>query len=77
MNKLGAGIMLMMSACIMQSTKVIAAAVYMSVAASQSRELFNNGMEYVGRRLDVMAALAACAGAAFIIWYLTGRNKSN
>lgn len=71
MNKLGAGIALIMSGCIMQSAKFIAAAIYMSGTASQSKDLFENGLEYVGSRLDIMAALAACAGVAFVVWYLT------
>ncbi len=75
MNKLGAGIALIVSGCIMQCAKVIAAAIYMSGTASQSNDLFENGMEYVGGRLDVMAAIAACAGAALAVWYFVDSNK--
>ena len=75
MNKLGTGIALIVSGCIMQCAKVIAAAIYMSGTASQSNDLFENGMEYVGGRLDVMAAIAACEGAALAVWYFVDSNK--
>ncbi len=75
MNKLGAGIALIVSGCIMQCAKVIAAAIYMSNTASQSEDLFNDGMTYVGGRLDVMAAIAVCAGAALVIWHFVDSNN--
>ena len=75
MNKLGAGIALIVSGCIMQCAKVIAAAIYMSGTASQSNDLFENGMEYVGGRLDIMAAVAVCTGAALAVWHFVDSNK--
>ena len=46
MNKLGAGISLIILGGIMRSVKILAAAIYMSGSASQSRELFEAGMDY-------------------------------
>ena len=75
MNKLGAGVILIALGGIMQCAKVIAAAIYMSGLASQSSELFADGMEYVGGRLDVLAGAAALAGTVLAVWGLWESNK--
>ena len=70
MNKLGAGILLVILGGFMHSIRVIAAALYMSGAASQSRELFKAGLDYVGNDQDILAAAAVLAGIVIIAVYL-------
>ena len=66
MNKLGAGVRFCCTAGMLQGVRYLAAAVYMSSASSQSGELFRNGLDYVGRGLNIMAVLALFAGIIFI-----------
>lgn len=69
MNKLGAGISLIILGGIMRSVKILAAAIYMSGSASQSRELFEAGMDYVGMNQDLFAVIAVLCGAVLIFIY--------
>lgn len=62
MNYLNQGIRLIMLSGIVQCGKYISAAVYMSGSASQSRELFKSGLDYVGPWLDYVSAAALLAG---------------
>ena len=70
MNKLGAGILLVILGGFMHSIRVISAALYMSGAASQSRELFKAGLDYVGIDQDILSAAAVLTGVVFIAVYL-------
>lgn len=69
-SKLDSGIRLLTLAGMLQCGKYIAAAVFMSGAASQSRELFMSGLGYMGQRLDIMSAVAALAGLVLVAVYI-------
>ena len=71
-SKLDSGIRLLALAGMLQCGKYIAAAVYMSGGASQSRELFMSGLRYRGQRLDMLSAAAAFAGLILVAVYIKG-----
>lgn len=68
MGKIGAGTSFCILAAVIQCAKYLAAAVYLSGNASQSRELFRSGLGYVGRWPDVMSVIALVCGAVFMAW---------
>ena len=71
-DKLNGGIRFMCLAGIIQSVKYISAAIYMSGSDSMSRDLFENGLTYVGSGLDIMSALAGFLGLILISLYIKG-----
>lgn len=75
MEKLISGAVFCAAASMLESAKYIAAAVYMAGNASQSRELFQNGISYVGHSPDIMAAAALACGMLFIIWGIIDSHK--
>lgn len=75
MFKMVAGAVSWLLAGMLESARYVAAAVYMSGGATQSRELFNSGLSYVGMRLEILAAVAFCAGAALIIWAAADQRR--
>lgn len=68
MEKFISGAVFCTAASMLESAKYIAAAVYMAGNASQSKELFQNGLSYVGPGPDIMAAAALACGILLIIW---------
>lgn len=77
MDKYIAGALLCSSAALLQGMKYIAAAIYMAGNASQSRELFQNALRYVGSGPDIMAVLSLLCGALFLIWGITESVKKD
>ena len=75
MEKYISGAIFCMIAAILQSAKYIATAVYMSGLGTQSRELFQSGLEYVGPGPDIMAAAAIACGALLIVWGIIDSRK--
>ncbi|MBR3146528.1 MAG: hypothetical protein IKF54_00100 [Eubacterium sp.] len=75
MIKMGSGLVFCMLAGILESARYIAAAIYMSGGATQSRELYVSGLGYVGMRLEILAAVSICAGAALLIWAATDQCR--
>ena len=78
MNKLGAGVILIALGGFLECARYISAAVYMSGMPSQSRELFADGLSYVGSRLMILAGIAAFAGvvlAAAGLWESYQKKK--
>ncbi len=77
MEKCISGAVLCLAAALVESAKYLSAAVYMAGNASQSRELFEGGLKYVGNAPDVMAAVALAAGMLLITWGImdTTRRK--
>ena len=69
-NKLDNGIRLLCLAGMIQCAKYISAAVYMSGSDSMSRDLFENGLKYLGSRPDILSALAGFAGLTLISLYI-------
>lgn len=74
MNKFGAGVSFCMLAGILECARYITAGMYMAGGASQSSELFESGLSYVGMRLAIYAATAFAAGAALVIWSIADRR---
>lgn len=68
MDRNGSGTRLIILSGILEGIKYLSAAIYMSGSASQSRELFESGLKYVGMKLDVFAAAALLLGAAIIVY---------
>lgn len=67
MNKLEAGVRMLVLSAAIQCTKYISAAIYMSGSPSQSRELFRTGLQYVGPLPDIASAAAAVAGVLLLV----------
>ena len=65
-DKLNGGIRFLCLAGIIQSAKYISAAVYMSGGSSMSRDLFENGLRYIGPGPDIMSAVAGLFGLVLI-----------
>lgn len=76
MEKYVSGAMFYLIASVMQSAKYISAAVYMAGNASQSRELFQSGLKYVGAGPDIMAAIAVGVGSLLIVWGIVDSRKN-
>ena len=62
-------------AAVLESSKYISAAVYMSGNTSQGKELFADGLQYIGAGPDIMAALALAAGVLLVTWGLIEANS--
>ena len=75
MNKLGAGISLIILGGIMRSAKVMAAAIYMSGMPSQSNDHFEAGMEYIGVSQDMFAGISVITGIVFVALYFYDSYK--
>ena len=66
MNNKGVGAVFCLIAAILTSTRYMAAAIFMSNAASWDSSLFLAGLSYVGSPLNIMAVIALCAGICFL-----------
>ena len=75
MEKYISGAVFCMITAILESAKYIAAAAYMSGNASQSGELFQEGLSYVGSGLNIMAVAALACGILLIIWGIIDSRK--
>lgn len=67
MNRKVIGCVFCVIAALLYVTRFIAAAIYMSNVASQSRELFQNSMNYVGKDLHLWALAALIIGIVYIV----------
>ena len=75
MEKLISGSLFCLTAAAARSVKYLSAAIYMAGNASQSRELFANGLRYVGGGPDITAAFALICGVILIAWGIADTHK--
>ncbi len=75
MEKCISGAVFCLAAAVLESSKYISAAVYMSGNTSQGKELFSDGLQYIGAGPDIMAALALAAGVLLVTWGLIEANR--
>ena len=69
-NMLDSGIRLLSLAGMLQCCRYIAASIYMGGGVSQSRELFESGLSYIGARLEILSAASALAGLVLTAIYI-------
>ncbi len=66
MNNKGVGAVFCLIAAMLVSARYLAAAIFMSSAASWDSALFQAALSYVGSPLKVMAVLALAVGVCFL-----------
>ena len=66
MNNKGIGAIFCLIAAILESTRYIAAAIFMSNVTSWDSSLFQEGLRYTGNFLNGTAAVALIAGICFL-----------
>lgn len=76
MEKMISGALFCLTAAMLKSAKYLSAALYMAGNASQSRELFANGLRYVGSGPDATAAVSLVLGVILLIWGIADTHKT-
>ena len=66
MNNKGVGAIFCLIAAIIECTRYIAAAIFMSNVTSWDSSLFQEGLSYTGTSLQVAAAVALIIGIGFL-----------
>ena len=78
MNNKGIGAIFCLISAVLESTRYIAAAIFMSNVTSWDSSLFQEGLGYTGSSLKVMALIALITGLGFLVSGVLQdlRNKS-
>lgn len=78
MNNKGIGAIFCLISAVLESTRYIAAAIFMSNVTSWDSSLFQEGLSYTGSSLKVMALIALITGLGFLVSGVLQdlRNKS-
>ena len=78
MNNKGIGAIFCLISAVLESTRYIAAAIFMSNVTSWDSSLFREGLSYTGSSLKVMALIALITGLGFLVSGVLQdlRNKS-
>ena len=66
MNNKGTGAVFCLIAAILMAARYLAAAIFMSNVSSWNKDLFNEGLKYVGSPLLIVAIIALVLGIAFL-----------
>ena len=75
MSKRGVGAMFCLVAAILFSARYIAAAIFMSNVSSWNRELFAEGLKYVGTPLLYISIISLIVGVGYLIWAEFSKKK--
>ena len=75
MNNKGIGAIFCLISAVLESTRYIAAAIFMSNVTSWDSSLFQEGLSYVGSPLKIAAIVALVAGICFLVYGLFQDSK--
>lgn len=67
MNKYGVGAILCATSAIIYAMRFLATAFFISNTTEWSKEIFQNGLGYVGNELTVVSVILAVVGIAYLI----------
>lgn len=68
MEKRFVGAIFCLSSAILFSSRYIAAAIFMSGVSSWSPDLFNAGLQYVGKPLFLLSIVSLFIGVVYLAW---------
>lgn len=81
MSKRGVGAIFCIIASILYITRYIATAIYLSNSQSWSKELFYDGMSYIGNSIQYMSIISVVIGIGYLVWAeiddFAKKNKDN
>ena len=67
MNKYGVGALLCSTSAVVYAIKFLATAFFVSNTTEWSKEIFQNGLDYVWNELTVVTVVLAVVGIAYLI----------
>jgi hypothetical protein len=68
MSRRTTGVLLLVIASLLYSTRYVAAAIYSSGMSGWGKELFNTMLQYVGPGLPIWSSIAFAAGLLYLVW---------
>jgi hypothetical protein len=68
MSRRTTGVLLLIIASLLYSTRYVAAAIYGSGMSAWGMELFNTMLQYIGSGLQIWSGIAIATGLLYLVW---------